>query len=258
MNKHPFRWRRLLVAIAIASATSIVAADPLPPKPSHYVSDAAGVLSPQVVAALNARLEAFERETSNQVIVAIFPKIPENFAFEDFTQRTAEAWGVGQDKDDNGVVLFVFPNDRRTRIEVGYGLEGALPDIVAKRIIENELLPAFRTGDFNTGISRGVNAILQATRGEYRGSGRTDGETAEDADGTWLIFLLFVLLILFIVAANRHMMRGGTYYGPRGRRTVWTPPISGGWSSGGGGFRGGGGFSGGGGSFGGGGASGSW
>jgi uncharacterized protein len=259
MNKHPFRWSRLLLAVAIASATIAVAADPLPPKPGRYVSDAAGVLSPQVAAALNARLETFERETSNQVIVATFPRIPDDYAFEDFTQRTAEAWGVGQGKDDNGAVLFVFPNDRKMRIEVGYGLEGVLPDIVAKRIIENELVPAFRAGDFDQGISRGVNAILQATRGEYRGSGRTNADTAEGADGTWLIFLFFILVLVIIVAANQNAVRRGTFYGPRGRRTVWTPPIGGGWTSGGGGgFRGGGGFSGGGGSFGGGGASGSW
>jgi uncharacterized protein len=250
MNKHPFRWSRLLLAIAIASATIAVAADPLPPKPSRYVSDAAGVLSPQVAAALNARLETFERETSNQVIVATFPRIPDDYAFEDFTQRTAEAWGVGQGKDDNGVVLFVFPNDRKMRIEVGYGLEGVLPDIVAKRIIENELVPAFRAGDFDQGISRGVNAILQATRGEYRGSGRTNADTAEGADGTWLIFLFFILVLVIIVAANQNAVRRGTFYGPRGRRTVWTPPIGGGWTSGGGGggFRGGGVFSAGGGS----------
>lgn len=259
MNKHPFRWSRLLLAVAIASATIAVAADPLPPKPSRYVSDAAGVLSPPVAAALNARLETFERETSNQVIVATFPKIPDNYALEDFTQRTAEAWGVGQGKDDNGVVLFVFPNDRKTRIEVGYGLEGVLPDIVAKRIIENELVPAFRAGNFDQGISRGVNAILQATRGEYQGSGRTNADTTEDADGTWLIFLFFILVLVIIVVANQNAVRRGTFYGPRGRRTVWTPPIGGGWTSGGGGgYRGGGGFSGGGGSFGGGGASGSW
>lgn len=256
MKKHPFRSLRLLLAVTIATATISLAADPLPPKPSRYVSDAAGVLSPQVAAALNARLETFERETSNQVIVATFPKIPDDYAFEDFTQRTAEAWGVGQGRDDNGVVLFVFPNDRRTRIEVGYGLEGVLPDIVAKRIIENEMLPAFRAGDFNAGITRGVNAILQATRGEYRGSGRTNAETAENVDGTWLIFLFFILVVFIIVAANQKAARRGTFYGPRGRRTVWTPPIGGGWSSGGGGSRGG--FSGGGGSFGGGGASGRW
>jgi uncharacterized protein len=258
MNKHPFRWWRLLLALALVSVTIAAAAHPLPPKPSRYVSDAAGVLSPQVAAGLNARLEAFERETSNQVIVATFPKIPEGFVVEDFTQRTAEAWGVGQGKDDNGVVLFVFPNDRRTRIEVGYGLEGALPDILAKRIIETEMLPAFRAGDFNTGISRGVNAILQATRGEYRGSGRSNADMAEDIDGSWLMFLLFILVLMVIVAANQKIARRGTLYGPRGRRTVWTPPIGGGWTRGGGGFPGGGGFRGGGGSFGGGGASGRW
>jgi uncharacterized protein len=260
MKTSPFRSWRLLLAVVGAAATVALAADPLPPKPSTYVSDGARILSPQTVATLNARLEAFERDTSSQVLVATFPAIPDGYVLEDFTQRTAEAWGVGQSQDDNGVVLFIFPNERKTRIEVGYGLEGALPDIVAKRIIENEVLPAFRAGDFDAGITRGVAAILQASRGEYRGSGRTNADAAEDAQGSWLIFLLFILVLVIIITANRNAIRRGTYYGPRGRRTVWTPPIGGGWSSGGG-FRGGGGgggFSGGGGSFGGGGASGSW
>jgi len=260
VKRHPFwRWW-LLLAAAIASAAAALAADPLPPKPTHYVSDRAGILSPQTIAALNSRLEAFERDTSNQVIVATFANVPEGYALEDFTQRTAEAWGIGQKKDDNGVAIFVFPNDRKTRIEVGYGLEGTLPDIVGKRIIENEMLPAFRAGDFDSGVSRGVNAILQATRGEYQGSGRTNADTKDDEQGSWIIFLLFILIIMIIIAANRNATQRGTYYGPRGRRTVWSPPIGGGWSGGGfdRGSRGGGGFSGGGGSFGGGGASGSW
>jgi uncharacterized protein len=259
MNDHPLRQWFLLLAVIIVGRGLTFGADPLPPKPTQYVVDSADILSPQLVAALNQRLEAFERETSNQVLVATFPRIPHGYALEDFTQRTAEAWGVGQSKEDNGVVLFVFPNDRVTRIEVGYGLEGALPDVVTKRIIENELLPSFRAGDFNTGISRGANAILQATRGEYRGSGRINVDRREGADGSWLVFLLFILILLMIVAANRNVARRGTFYGPRGRRTVWIPPIGGGWTSGGGGGSfGGGGFSGGGGSFGGGGASGRW
>ena len=190
------------------------------------------------------------------MIVATFPNVPDGYVMEDFTQRTAEAWGIGQTKDDNGVALFVFPNDRKTRIEVGYGLEGALPDITAKRIIQNEMLPAFRTGDFDSGVSRGVSAILQAIRGEYKGTGRTNADTDEDGQGSWMIFVLFLLVILFIIAANRGAMQRGAYYGPSGRRAVWSPPIGGSWGGGGGG--GGGGFSGGGGSFGGGGASGSW
>ena len=245
MNNHPLRQWLLILAVVIAARNVAFAADPLPPKPTRYVVDAAGILSPQAVATLNQRLEAFERETSNQVLVATFPRIPDGYALEDFTQRTAEAWGVGQSKDDNGVVLFVFPNDRVTRIEVGYGLEGVLPDVITKRIIENELLPAFRAGDFNAGITRGVNAILQATRGEYRGSGRTNADRGEEADGSWLVFLLFILILLMVVAANRNVARRGTFYGPRGRRTVWIPPIGGGWTgSRGGGTFGGGGFGG--------------
>ena len=155
--------------IAAAGLVAAFAADPLPPKPAQFVSDRAGILSPSTVAALNARLDSFERETSNQVIVGTFSNVPDGYVLEDFTQRTAEAWGVGQRKEDNGVALFVFPNDRKTRIEVGYGLEGALPDVLAKRIIENEILPAFRKGDFDSGVLRGVNAILQASRGEVQG-----------------------------------------------------------------------------------------
>jgi uncharacterized protein len=191
VKRHRFwRWWSLLAA-AFASAVIAVAADPLPPKPAQFVSDRAGILSPQTIASLNSRLEAFERDTSNQVIVATFPNVPDGYVLEDFSQRTAEAWGIGRKKDDNGVALFVFPKDRKTRIEVGYGLEGALPDIVAKRIIENEMLPAFRGGDFD-GVSRGVNAILRA-RGEYQ------AQAARCESRLWIIFLFFLLIIMIII-----------------------------------------------------------
>lgn len=260
MKRHPLWWWLLIVA---AGPLSALAADPLPPKPAQFVSDRAGILSPRIVQALNARLDAFERETSNQVIVATFPKVPEGYVLEDFTQRTSEAWGIGQRKEDNGVALFVFPNDRKTRIEVGYGLEGALPDVIAKRIIENEILPAFRMGDFDSGVSRGVDAILAATRGEYQGTGRTAADTQQEEEFPWITILFFILLILFITTLNRRVLRRGAYYGPRGRRVIWTPDFGRGWDGrgwGGGGFGqgSGGGFSGGGGRFGGGGASGSW
>ena len=265
VKRHPlWRWW-LIIAIAHVAANAF-ASDALPQKPTRYVSDNAGILSPNTVTALNLRLEAFERETSNQVIVATFPKVPEGYVLEDFTQRTAEAWGIGQEKDDNGVALFVFPSERRTRIEVGYGLEGALPDVIAKRIIENEILPAFRAGDFDSGVRRAVTAIMQATRGEYKGSGRTVADSEEGGGELFgIVVFLFLLMIALMILANRGALRRGTYYGPRGRRVVWYPDIGGGWQGGGsrgggfgGGSSGGGGFSGGGGSFGGGGASGSW
>ncbi len=129
--------------------------DLIPEKPQRYVTDRAGVFGPGEAEALNARLEQFEKDTSNQILVWVDRKIPEDFTLEDFTVRAAQKWGAGQKQTDNGAVLFVFTEDRKVRIEVGYGLEGALPDITAKRIIEDEILPKFRSGDFPGGLPRG-------------------------------------------------------------------------------------------------------
>lgn len=235
----------------------------IPAKPARFFNDYAGVISKSTAEALNTRLEAFERETSNQVLVAIFKSIPDGYALEDFTQRTAEAWGVGKKASNNGVVLFVFTEARKMRIEVGYGLEGALPDALAKQIIDDEILPAFRAGDLDAGLTRGVDAILKATRGEYRGSGRARTRN-QPGNSLWILAVVLLVLGWRIFTAARSARRGA-FYGPRGRRYVpaaaW-PFLSGGsgWGGGGGGSSGGGGggFSGGGGSFGGGGASGSW
>ncbi len=242
-----------LLALGLTSQ----AAEPLPPKPSQFVTDGAGILSAQTVSDLNARLAANERETSNQVLVATFPKIPEGYAMEDFTQRTAEAWGVGQKEKDNGAVLFVFPNDRKLRIEVGYGLEGALPDALAKRIISDDITPSFKAGDFNGGITRGVEAILQASRGEYTASVPAYQESS--ANGFEPVFLIIFILVLFFVVMGIGKKGGSTVYGPN-RRSDWSvfSGGSGGGSRSSGGGSSGGGFSGGGGSFGGGGASGGW
>jgi len=231
----------------------------LPEKPTTYVADRAGILTPQTLSALNAKLDAYERETSNQILVATFPALPSDYALEDFTQRTAEAWGVGQKDRDNGAVLFVFPKDRKIRIEVGYGLEGVLPDATAKSIIEYEIKPEFKAGDFNSGITRGVDAMIQATLGEYKGTGKTNADQGQDdgSTGQFIIFLVVIIFVIIVMSGG-----GGTSYGSKGRRgssPVWFPIGGGGGSGrGGGGFGGGGGFSGGGGSFGGGGASGGW
>ncbi|MFZ4773983.1 MAG: TPM domain-containing protein, partial [Terrimicrobiaceae bacterium] len=247
----------LLCAFLLLSGLSAPAA--LPPKPARYVEDRAGILSPAAEASLNAKLEQFERDTSNQVIVATFPEVPADYQMEDFTQRTAEAWGVGQKKEDNGAVLFLFPGSRKLRIEVGYGLEGAIPDGVAKRIIEREIVPAFRAGDFDGGVTRGVDAILAAARGEYSGSGRTVADAAPaQAEGIPLVVVIFFIVLLLVILGNAVSGRGASY-GPSGRRNVLFPDsfiggsrFGGGSSRGssGGGFGGGGGggFSGGGGS----------
>ncbi len=239
-------------------------AAPLPQPPERYVSDQADLLSPATEADLNSRLDAFERDTSSQILVATFPQVPDDYAMEDFTQRTAESWGVGQSEDDNGAVLFIFRDDRKIRIEVGYGLEGAIPDATAKTILDREITPAFRGGNFDAGVTRGVDAMFAAARGEYQGTGRTNADRVDAPGGASFISLLFTIFIVFMVIQTLSRA-GGRTYDARGRRRgggFFFPIGSGGSRRRGGGFGGGGfgggGFGGGGGGFGGGGASGGW
>jgi len=242
-------------------AVALPAADQLPSPPMRYFNDYAHVVSPDVALKLNQKLEDFEKATSNQIVVAVFDKLPPNAALEDFTVRTFKAWKVGQKGTDNGAVLFVFVQDHKMRVEVGYGLEGALPDAICKRIIDEQIAPRFRQGDYAGGLTAGVDSLLQATRGEYKGSGRTANSRTQPLT-PYLPILIFIVILAFIILSRR---RSGTVYS-RGGRRGWGGWYlgsggwgGGGWSSGGGGggFSGGG-FSGGGGSSGGGGASGSW
>lgn len=235
-----------------------VAREVMPPKPAKYFNDYAGVVSATTAQRLNGILEEFEKTTTSQIVVVVFPKMQSDSSVEDYTRRVAEAWRVGQKEKNNGAALFVFVQDRRMRIEVGYGLEGALPDALAKRIIEDEIAPRFKRGDYDGGLSAGITAILQATRGEYTAARRTVPRAF-----VWLFLLLIVLILLW--ASVQFVRRAaGTVYHRRGRRNYgdwwwgggsWGGRSGGSWS--GGDFSSGS-FSGGGGSFGGGGASGSW
>jgi uncharacterized protein len=232
------------------TAFSISAAEKLPPAPAHYFNDYANIASSGTASELNRKLEDFERDTSNQILVAIYPKMESDSSIEDYTVRVAQSWRVGQKAKNNGAVLFIFIQDRKMFLQVGYGLEGALPDAIAKRIIEDEIKPRFKEGDFDGGLRRGVAAILAATKGEYKGTGRTaQGRHANVPIGTIIFFVIIVLLALSAMSPRRRGYYSGWSLGSGG--------FSGGsWGRGGGG--GGGGFSGGGGSFGGGGAGGSW
>jgi uncharacterized protein len=224
----------------------------LPPKPARYFNDYAQVISAEKASRLNETLANFERATSSQILVVIFPKLPATAALEDFAIRAAQSWRVGQKEKDNGAILFVFVRDRRMRIEVGYGLEGVLPDALARRILDNEIAPRLRQNDYEGGVTAGVNAIMQAVRGEYKSAGRERSGLVFGLSRGTIVFL-FILFFLMLTFVRR---RGTSYH--RRRQTYW----GGGWfGGGGGGFSGGGGssgFSGGGGRFGGGGASGSW
>jgi uncharacterized protein len=246
----------LVAALAFVLAINAHAAEVIPPKPDRYFNDYAGVVSNEAALRFNEHLAQFERETSDQVVVAVFPKMQSDSDIADYTQRVAQAWGVGQKERRNGVVLFVFIQDRKVFIQVGYGLEGALPDATAFDITARHIKPLFRAGNYEAGLATGIDLICKAVRGEYKGSGKTVAERHSGGGFSGVLpFIIFVIVLIIISRVIRKL--GGYGYSSRGGGPVFIP-SGGGWSSGGGGGGGFSGFSGGGGSFGGGGAGSSW
>jgi uncharacterized protein len=245
------------------------------------VVDGAEVIDAATEARLTETLQAFEQRSSDQLVVATIPSL-DGEAIEAFANRLFRAWGLGQAGENNGVLLLIAPNDRRMRIEGGYGLEGTLTDLHSKLIIENVLVPAFRAGDFGPGIEAAVSDIIGVLSGDaaelearYQRNAPTMTINGRDNDSGMPIFIVLFLIVwatIFFgsIFAVLIVPRFGRKIGPH--RYVWrgmtfdlTPKQSsgrsssgGGWSSGGSSSRSSGGFSGGGGSSGGGGASGSW
>jgi uncharacterized protein len=249
----------LAFCVLFVEGTPWLRAESLPPPPAAYFNDYAGVVSAADAERLDAKLRRFAEETSTQVVVAVFPSLP-SASLEDFTVKVAQSWRVGRKDWDNGAVLFVFTGDRKMRIETGYGLEGALPDQLAARILDEQVRPRFRAGDFAGGLEAGIDGILAATRGEYKAPPKPKQERGVPLVA--ILIIVFFMILLFWLASQgvRQMPVGRTYgrAGPRRDGSYWGGSSwgGGGWSSGGG--SSGGGFSGGGGSFGGGGASSSW
>src|SRR6266545_569801 len=223
------------VAVLALLVQAVRAAEVIPPKPTGYFNDYAGVVSKEAAHRFNEQLAQFERNTSNQVVVAVFPKMQSDSDVADYTQRVAQAWGVGQKDRRNGVVLFVFTEDRKMFIQVGYGLEGALPDITAFDITEYHIKPYFRVGDYEGGLATGIDLICKAIRGEYKGSGKT---VAEKRRGSSVFGLLpFIIFVIVLIIISRVMRRFGGYGYSSGRGGPIFIPTGGGggWSSGGGG-----------------------
>lgn len=229
------------------------------PDLSGRVVDGAGILPPAAEQAIAKKLAAHEKATSNQVVVVTLKSL-EGHDIADYGYRLGRHWGIGQKGRDNGVLLIVAPNERKVRIEVGYGLEGDLPDATAKLIVENDILPRFRDGDMAGGVSAGVDAILGAIEGTYE---PLPSAKKKDIGPAIVEFVPLLGFGFIFVLAMLRTFRGE---GRVGRRGPWGrrggPIIMGGGhrhgSGGFGGGLGGGGFSGGGGGFGGGGASGGW
>ena len=240
------------------------------PKLTGRVVDAANIIPPAEEAALAAKLAALEGASTRQLVVATVSDL-QGYPIEDYGYQLGREWGIGQAEANNGVILLVAPNDRKVRIEVGYGLEPILTDALSSQIIQNQILPRFREGDYPGGISAGADAIiaqLQAPpeQAEARALAAAEAQREEGDEGSIFPLIFWGIVLLFIIVP---MLFSGGRRGRKYRRgrmpiMIWGPGFGSGWSSGsgrsgwGGGGGGFGGFSGGGGSFGGGGASGGW
>ena len=244
------RWARwvafLSVAVACLFGGAARALD-VPPLQGR-VNDLANVLSPQARQDIDARLQAYEAANGHQMAVLIVPTL-DGDPIEDFTIRVVEAWKLGRKGVDDGVLIFIALQEKQARIEVGYGLEGDLPDITAGRIVRDVMVPAFRSGDYALGITRGISTIAQATGGEGEYKAPPPRHRREPRG---ISPYLLLVIVLFLFLGGGRGMGGfiiGSALGGLGR---------GGGFGGGGGSRDSGGFRGGGGGFGGGGASGGW
>ncbi|HET7084764.1 MAG TPA: TPM domain-containing protein [Rhizomicrobium sp.] len=221
------------------------------------VVDDANILSADTKADLTQKLAALEQKTSRQLVVVTLPSL-QGYEISDYGYQLGRAWGIGQGKLNNGILFLVAPHEHKTRIEVGYGLEPIITDAFSSVVIQSQVLPKFRAGDFNGGVEAGVAALveqlsLDPSEAEKRAAAAAQ-EGQEDNGGggpTGFLIALFIIFVILRVFGGWGLLPFLFMGGGRGGGF-------GGWSGGGGGWSGGGGFSGGGGSFGGGGSSGSW
>jgi len=278
----------LFTLSCIASSAGFTQSEPNFPALNGRVVDQAGLLDAAAESALTEQLAAHEAETSNQVVVVTVNSL-DGLDEADYALKLGREWGIGTEENNNGVVFLVAPNERKVRIEVGYGLEGAIPDGLAGQIIDRNILPSFKEEDYSNGIQSGVKAILQAAVGEYKAQPMNSKSRSNGKRKSFDFIPLFFIAMVAVPALlrNRGLKRLANASFPGGFAGLAATVLSGnlivgiiiglaafaamyffnpntgnGGGRGGrgprGGFGGGGGFSGGGGSFGGGGASGSW
>jgi uncharacterized protein len=268
-----FRTFTLLVSTLLV-ATLVTRAQDVPPKPNPptRVNDLAHVMTPDQINALEQKLIAFNDSTTSDIVVVTVPDIG-NSTIEDYALKILRTWGVGDKKNNNGIVVLADIKDRQVTIQVGYGLEGAIPDVTAKAIIDNEITPNFKGGgtdNYYRGFDQGTDALIKAAAGEYQApAGYARGRHGhQGGNGIGIFFIILIIIVVILIRRGGGGRGGGGYFGGGG----WLPFLfgtmvgrglggGGGWGGGGGGWGGGGGGFGGGfggGSGGGGGASGSW
>ncbi|MEJ5055438.1 TPM domain-containing protein [Sphingobacterium sp. MYb382] len=264
-------WKVTFVLLTFFVAFSGLRAQSIPEAPNRLVSDYTGTLSQGEISALEAKLLAFEDSTSNQIAVVLV-RTTDGYEVGDYAVRLAKKWGVGGKKYNNGIVLLAAIDDRAVTIQTGYGMEGALPDVIAYRIIQNEIKPYFGQKAYYKGLDKATDAIISYTKGEYK----ADPKEREEGGGAGSIIfgIIIIIIIISIISKNKgggNGNGGGRVMTGKGASDIfwWTllNNMGRGGNGGGGGFgggfgggsSGGGGFGGfGGGGFGGGGASGRW
>ncbi|WP_347157504.1 TPM domain-containing protein [Pontibacter chitinilyticus] len=238
------------------------------PNPPRLVNDLADMLSPEEEQALEQKLVNYNDTTSTQIAIVTITSIG-GYDVDQYAAELGQQWGIGGKKNSNGILILVAKNERKVSLQTGYGMEGVIPDAIAKRITEYTIRPAFKQGQYYQGLNAATSEIIQRASGEYEADARANN----DGEGGGSIFpiIIIVLIVVFILSRMGGGGRGGRGGGRRGySRTFGGPFIlgsllggrgGGGFGGGGGGFGGGGGggFGGfGGGGFGGGGASSSW
>lgn len=260
----------LIIWIMLLGFVTTQAQEVLPkPNPPKLVTDKANVLSKEQLEILEHKLVALDDSTSNQIAVVLIPTL-NGYEVQEYANKLFREWGIGSKGTNNGVLILAAIDDRKVWIEVGYGLEGAIPDVIASDIYRNKIVPAFKEGNYYRGIDDAVNALGKAAVGEYkikRAKKGTGGSTGKSV----LTFVLILFVVLMIVARGGGGGRGGGMvsrkgYGDIAEAIFWSSILGGGrrssgggWGGGSGGGFGGGGFGGfGGGSSGGGGAGGGW
>lgn len=260
------KYRIFSLFFIFISLWNVVVGQDFPSRPSTLVNDYTNTLDAALIQQLERKLVAFDDSTSTQIAVVLMQSTGQ-YDIADYGVRLAQQWGVGGEKNDNGILLLVALGDRAVTIQTGYGVEGAVPDAIAYRIIENEIKPAFRQGDYYSGIDRATDALIAYTKGEYQASPKRP--SGSGSVGGLIFLFVVVAVIIALIGRGRGGGGGGRVMDSRGASDLlWWTLLSGmgrggrgGGFGGGGGFGsgGGGGFGGfGGGGFGGGGASGRW
>jgi uncharacterized protein len=264
--------KKILILIPLLFLSASLLAQQVPPRPNppRLVNDLVGLLTPDQRQALENKVVAYDDSTSTQIAIVIVGTL-NDYDPVDYAVKLGREWGIGGKQFNNGVIILISTGadgtQRKVFIATGYGLEGAIPDVTAKEIVDNDLVPYLKEKDYYRGLDLAVDAIISAAAGEYKAPEGYHKKTGRPIGGIAPLFVIIFIIIMLIARGGGR--GGGGMMSRRGYRnrvgpSIWWLPLGGGWGSGGGGGwsgggGGGGGFGGfGGGSFGGGGAGGSW